>query len=194
MDLGRARLSQHDWILKMTVKRTPLHTRNISMNGYKRDDGLWEVEGILHDTKAYEFSLVDRGVIEQGEFLHRMTLTLVFDDEFIIRQVYASMHDTPYQDCSGAEPQYEKLMGLQIKKGWMNEAKTLLGRTSSCTHLTEMLPALATAAIQTVRGFKLNFDPNYAMGSEERNAVRNTCHGFREGGRAQRLLWPNSDE
>ncbi|WP_067223168.1 DUF2889 domain-containing protein [Marinomonas gallaica] len=178
----------------MIVKRTPLHTRNISINGFKREDDLWEVEGVLQDTKGYPFSLDDRGVIEVGEYLHQMILTLVFDDTFTICDVRAQMHDTPYLDCSGAAPQYERLIGLQIKKGWMTEAKEVLGRTTSCTHLTEMLPALATAALQTVRGYKLNFEPNYASGSEERSAVRNTCHGFRDGGRAQRRLWPDTAE
>lgn len=178
----------------MTVKRTPLHTRNINIQGYKREDGLWEVEGALEDTKGYPFSLEDRGLIEIGDFLHRMTLTLVFDDSFTIRDVHAQMHNTPYLDCSGAAPQYRELIGLRIQKGWINDAKTALGRTTSCTHLTEMLPPLATAALQTVRGYKLNYDPDYATGSEERKTVRNTCYGFRDGGRAQQRLWPNATD
>lgn len=178
----------------MTVKRTPLHTRNINIQGYQRDDGLWEVEGVLEDTKGYPFTLEDRGRIQIGDFLHRMTLTLVFDDAFTIQDVRAEMHNTPYSDCSGAEPKYKELIGLQIKKGWINDAKEVLGRTTSCTHLTEMLPPLATAALQTVRGYKLNFEPDYATGSEERKTVRNTCFGFRDGGRAQQRLWPEVTE
>lgn len=174
----------------MTVKRTPLHTRNITINGFQRDDGLWEVEGVLRDTKGYPFSLQDRGLIDIGDYLHQMVLTLVYDDSFTIRDVRAQMLDTPYLDCPGAESQYKALIGLQIKKGWMTEAKEALGRTTSCTHLTEMLPVLATAALQTVRGYKLNFEPDYASGSEERGTVRNTCYGFRDGGRAQLHLWP----
>lgn len=174
----------------MSVTRTPLHTRNIDINGYRRDDDLWEVEGVLRDTKSYPISLPDRGTIEIGEYLHQMVLTLVFDEHFVIHDVRATMADTPYADCSGAEPQYKALIGLRIQKGWMTEAKKALGRTGSCTHLTEMLPPLATAALQTIRGYKLNFETNYAKGSEERKTVRNTCHGFRDGGRAQKLLWP----
>lgn len=176
----------------MSVARKPLHNRNISIQGYSREDGLWEVEGVLKDTKGYPFELIDRGLIEVGDYLHQMTLTLVFDDSYTIREVRAQMHNTPYQDCHGAEPEYQRIVGIQIKKGWMEQVKTTLGRSASCTHLTEMLPALATAAMQTIRGYRLQFDPSYATGSEERQTVRNTCFGFREGGRAQKLLWPES--
>jgi hypothetical protein len=36
--------------------RTPLHTREISFNGYARDDGLWDIEGHLKDTKSHLFT------------------------------------------------------------------------------------------------------------------------------------------
>lgn len=178
----------------MSVTRTPLHTRNIHINGYRRNDDLWEVEGVLQDTKGYPMSLEDRGLVSVGEYLHKMTLALVFDEQFVIHEVRAMMTNTPYQDCPGAAQQYQALVGLRIQKGWIAEARQALGRTGSCTHLTEMLPALATAALQTIRGYKLNFEPGYAKGPEERNTVRNTCYGFRDGGRAQKQLWPDGEK
>lgn len=175
-------------------KRTPLHRRNIDVQGYLRDDGLWEVEGVLQDTKGYDISLKDRPSIPQGDFLHHLTLSWVFDSEFRIVDVRCSMMDTPYKDCPGAEPQYKALIGIQIKKGWLDEARKAIGRTTGCTHLTEMLPVLATAALQTVRGYRLHNDPGYIAGSEERKGMLSSCHGFRVGGRAQKYLWPKLDE
>lgn len=83
-------------------KRRPLHRRNIDVQGYLRDDGLWEVEGVLQDTKGYDISSKDRGTIPTGDFLHH--LSLVFDSDFRIVDVRCSMMDTPYKDCPGAEP------------------------------------------------------------------------------------------
>ena len=39
------------------VPRQPLHRRTISIRGYKREDGLFDVEGHLHDTKDFDFNV-----------------------------------------------------------------------------------------------------------------------------------------
>lgn len=174
------------------LQRTPLHRRNIDVQGYLRNDGLWEVEAILVDTKAYDIDLIDKGHIPIGGPLHHMTLTLTVDDSLTIVDARAGMHATPYQDCPSASKQYEVLIGLQIKSGWMDEAKKAIGRATGCTHLTELLPVLATAAIQTIRGYHLTFSEGYSSGDKERKAMMGTCFGFRDGGRAHHLLWPES--
>ncbi len=178
----------------MTVTRTPLHTRNIELQGFLRSDGLWEVVGTLKDHKGYTFNLPDRGEVGLDQYLHHMTLTLTFDDQLNIVDVVAHMIDTPYQDCPGAEVRYQDLIGLQIKKGWIDDARQAIGRVTGCTHLTEMLPAMATAAIQTVRGYRLHNVPNYSSSGQERRQVADTCYGFRQGGRAQKRLWPDKTE
>ncbi|KEA64193.1 hypothetical protein ADIMK_1439 [Marinobacterium lacunae] len=172
------------------VKRTPLHKRSIDVQGYRREDGLWEVEGILRDTKSYEMKLPDRGAIAPGGYLHNMVLTLTVDDQLTIVDARAGMDDTPYQDCPMAAAQYAALIGLRIRSGWMDDAKKAIGRSTGCTHLTELLPVLATAAIQTIRGYHLQHTPGFNRSDTEKSMVMNTCFGFREGGRAQKLLWP----
>ena len=34
--------------------RQSIHTRTITINGYHRDDGLWDIEGRLIDIKGYD--------------------------------------------------------------------------------------------------------------------------------------------
>ncbi|WP_221796199.1 DUF2889 domain-containing protein [Oceanobacter mangrovi] len=172
-----------------TVTRTPLHRRQIDVQGYLRSDGLWEVEAVMQDTKNYDFNLRDRGLLPIGEYLHDMTLTLVVDDRLVIQDVRASMRATPYRDCSGAEPRYEQLIGMKIRGGWMNEVKEKLGKQHSCTHLTELLPVLATGAFQTIQGYRLQNDREYASSGRNRRHMQNTCYGYREGGRAWNSLW-----
>jgi hypothetical protein len=41
--------------MKPLVARTPLHTRAITFRGYAREDGLWDLEGELHDSKHYDY-------------------------------------------------------------------------------------------------------------------------------------------
>jgi hypothetical protein len=35
--------------------RTPLHTRTLTFRGFARPDGLWDMEGELHDSKHYDY-------------------------------------------------------------------------------------------------------------------------------------------
>ena len=179
---------------KRGVKRQFMHRRNIDARGYLREDGLWDIEGVIQDTKGYELKLPDRGDVPEGGFLHHLTLTLTVDEQLNIVDAYAEMFYTPYLDCPGAAVSYEALVGLQIGKGWINEARRAIGRVSGCAHLTELLPVLASAAMQSIRGYHLNFTPGFIGGDEERKNMLNTCHGFRTGGRAQIRLWPDSDD
>ena len=58
----------------MTVKRRHLHNRSINVQGFVREDGLWEVEGRLYDTKTYDFDLPDKGRLHAAEPLHHRRL------------------------------------------------------------------------------------------------------------------------
>jgi hypothetical protein len=178
----------------ISVKRTPLHSRKIHVQGYLREDDLWDVEAVLADTKGYDIELFDRGRIPAGEgFLHYMTLMLTVDSTLMIRDAQAIMAETPYKDCSAAGLQYKKLIGIRIQSGWMNEARRALGRSTSCTHLTELLPVLATAAIQTINGYQLFYSKQERSASEKNRKI-NSCHGFRKGSRAQQYFWPSESD
>ena len=176
-----------------SVTREPLHRRNIDVQGYRRSDGLWEVEAVMQDTKHYDLNLTDRGLLPVGEHLHDMTMALVVDDRLVIREVRADMRSTPYKDCSGAEVNYGALVGVKIRGGWMNDVKEKLGRPASCTHLTELLPVLATAAFQTIQGYRLEYDREYAGSPKNRKHMQDTCFGYRQGGRADNLLWKSAE-
>lgn len=170
-----------------SVTREPLHRRQVDVQGYLRSDGLWEVEGRLLDTKSYSMRLTDRGLVPVGEALHRMSLTLVVDDSLQITEVRSVIQDSPYADCPGASEAYQALVGLRIKSGWMDRVKRQMGRSAQCTHLTEMLPVLATAAIQTIRGYAIHQNPDFNR--DKQTQIENSCYGYREGGRAARKLW-----
>lgn len=175
-----------------TVKRTHLHKRQIEVQGFLREDGLWEVEGLLFDTKSYPLE-VDSGKIPVGQPLHDMTFTLTVDDSLKIVDARATLSATPYKDCPNAGETYAELIGIRIKSGWMDEVKQKLKRNKACTHLTELLPTLATAVIQTIRGYHLNFTPEYKVSDKDKSKFLDTCYGLRTGGRADRLRWGNKN-
>ncbi|TCK04313.1 DUF2889 domain-containing protein [Marinobacterium mangrovicola] len=176
------------------TKRTLVHNRNIDVRGYIREDGLWEVEAVLGDTKSHIISLPDRGDIPVGEHLHYMSLALALDESLTIKEVRARMEDTPHADCPGAERSYQALVGVRIGSGWLDEAKAAIGRVAGCTHLTELLPVLATAAIQTIHGYKLQHIEGFGRTEKDKQRMLNSCFGFRQEGRAVAHIWPDSKQ
>ena len=144
--------------LDPTVPREPLHTRRVEIQGYKREDGLYDIEGHLVDTKPYDFKLA-AGVRPAGEAVHGMWLRITVDKQLTIVDAAASMDAMPYiGDCNKIEPAYRKLIGLAIRPGYHQRLKELLGGVRGCTHITEMAGMLATAAFQSMAGQRLQ-DP-----------------------------------
>jgi len=164
----------------MSITRTKLHKRTIELDGYLRDDGLWEVEAELTDIKGYDVNLMRPGFVPAGEKFHNMTITIVYNDHYEILDVRTSMPATPFIDCPEAQVNYKALIGLQFKSGWMQEVKARLPRTSSCTHISEMLPAIATAAFQTRQGYIFKQQKEKYGKVLKNDAQLNTCYGYRD--------------
>jgi hypothetical protein len=129
--------------------REHLHTRRILCEGFRREDGLWDIEAHLVDTKSYVFENRHRGQIQPGEPLHEMGLRLTVDDGLVVREVEAATDASPFSVCPDITPAFKALVGLRIGPGWRARVKELLGGPKGCTHLVELLTPLATVAIQT---------------------------------------------
>ena len=134
------------------VPRQDLHHRDITVRGYKRDDGLFDIEGHLHDTKAVDFNVAS-GRRKAGESLHSMWLRITIDRTLTIVDAEASTDAMPYVGyCDQIAPDYKKLIGLAIRPGFSSRVKELLGGTSGCTHITDLIGIVATTAFQTIAG------------------------------------------
>ena len=134
------------------VERELAHTRRVRYEGYKRADGLWDIEGHLTDIKNHDYRL-KTGVRRAGQPVHSMWLRLTIDRGFNIVDALASSEAVPYPGgCEGAAPAYRALVGLNLLKDFRRKARELLGGVRGCTHLTEMLGGMPTAAIQSFAG------------------------------------------
>ena len=132
------------------AEREPLHRRSIEINGYCRSDGWYDIEAHLTDCKSYAQVNYDRGAMAAGEPVHDMWLRLTLDEDMHIRAVEAVSDSTPYAMCPSAAPNFQKLVGLRIKAGFLREANHLVGGVVGCTHLRELLQQMATTAFQTI--------------------------------------------
>jgi len=130
--------------------RDRLHQRRITLEGYKRNDGLWDIEGHLTDVKDYDFGHVTK-LHPAGEPVHDMWMRITVDASMVITDAEAFMAARPYQgECERITPEYKNLIGLRIAPGFTNSVRKVLGGTRGCAHLTEMVSALATVAFQTM--------------------------------------------
>ena len=134
------------------VERELTHTRRVRYEGYKRADGLWDIEAHLTDSKNHDYRL-KTGVRRAGQAIHDMWLRITIDRAFVIRDATASSDTVPYPGgCETIAPAYNGLVGLSLIKDFRRKTRELLGGVRGCTHLTEMLGGLPTAAIQTFAG------------------------------------------
>jgi len=129
--------------------REHFHTRSIELKGYRRDDGLWDIEARMRDVKTYSFPNRERGTIEAGAPIHDMWLRLTIDDGMTIRAAEAATDASPFGICGDVVPSLAKLEGLTIGPGWQRAAKQRVGGVHGCTHLFELLGPIATVAYQT---------------------------------------------
>jgi hypothetical protein len=170
--------------LPAPAAREPIHTRTIECRGFKRADGLWDVEGELVDVKSYGFDNNFRGRIEPGVPLHGMRLRLTLDDDLVVREAHAASYATPYRQCPDIAPDFSALAGLKIGPGWRKDVLARLGGTKGCTHLVELaLGALATTAIQTIGPLRKR-EPGRRPGHLD------TCHALATGGEVVRERYP----
>ncbi|MGQ0545610.1 MAG: DUF2889 domain-containing protein [Betaproteobacteria bacterium] len=134
------------------VERGLTHTRRVRYEGYKRADGRWDIEAHLSDVKNHDYRL-KTGVRRAGQPIHDMWLRLTIDRHFNIVDAIASSDAVPYPGgCEQAPPLYDRLIGLCLLKDFRKSVLERLGGVRGCTHLTEMLTGMPTAAIQTFAG------------------------------------------
>ena len=174
--------------------REHCHTREISCRGYRREDGLWDIEGHLVDTKPYEFTSEYRGTTPGGSAVHDMWIRLTIDDDMVIQACEASMESQPYDVCSAITPNFAKLAGIKIGKGWMRDANQAVGGIHGCTHLRELLPPIATTAFQTIYGMQIKAAREAGLSRPVPNSGKprhiNACHAYREDGEIVRETFP----
>ncbi len=175
---------------KPTADRDPIHTRRITCSGYRRDDGLWDIEGHLVDTKTYDFPNHDRGQVKAGEPVHEMWLRLTVDDELVIRDAEAVTEHSPYRICPAITPNFERLKGTQIKSGWRKAVHALVGGVHGCTHLREMLGPIATTAFQTIYPIKARRHLKPNSSPADRPLLIGTCHAYAADSDVVKRLWP----
>ena len=130
--------------------RTALHTRNINVQAFERVDGLWDLDVHLVDVKPIDCPL-ESGVRPAGEPVHVMWMRLTIDTAYTIQAVSTVTDRMPYPGfCQSITPAYDQLVGMNLLKNFRLRVAEMFRGTAGCTHLTELLSVVPTAAVQSL--------------------------------------------
>ena len=169
------------------LEREELYFRHIDYIGYRRTDGLWDIEGRFLDRRTVDCPCVDRGgMIQAGEAFHEMLLTLTIDDDMIIRKLDVKIDKYPYRQCPAAETVFKNAEGLQISSGFSKELRRRIPKKLSCTHLFSLLIGAAGAAFQTMAQVRMM---KYCRGV--RPDPLDTCLAWDSSGEMVKREWPD---
>lgn len=165
------------------VSRTPLHHRAINVRGYLREDGLFDIEGHLRDTKDADFRL-QSGLRRAGQPVHEMWLRLTINKTLDIVDAEAATDAMPYEGyCDHIVPEYRALIGLSIRPGFTYRIKELFGGVRGCTHITDLIGIVATTAFQTLAG-------QVRLDGDTQPFQLDRCHALRVDGDAVAVHYP----
>jgi hypothetical protein len=138
--------------------RTRLHTRRVSYEGFRRDDGLFDLEGHLTDIKDHDYALLT-GVRPAGVPVHDMWARVTIGTDFVIRSIEVRTDGMPYDACDRIEAAYGKLAGASLLHGFRKTLYDAMGGVRGCSHITELLAHAPTAAIQMFAGLRREIEP-----------------------------------
>jgi hypothetical protein len=171
-----------------SVTRRLLHRRALDVQVFARDDGLFDVEAGLTDTKTHDVPLA--GVPRKaGDPIHQMRLLLTVDSQLSITAATSETLWMPYPGaCDEHGDAYARLVGLNLMKGFRQAVQERLAGTHGCTHLTELCQVLPTAVIQAMAGSVIDTREGDAAGNPPFQLDR--CHALRRDGATVAQFYP----
>jgi hypothetical protein len=166
------------------VDRSRLHVRAVTYEGYRRGDGLFDIEGHLTDVKDHDYTLLT-GVRRAGEPVHDMWIRLTIGGDYLIRAIEVRTDEMPYPGaCDLITPAYDKLVGASLLHGFRRTLQEAMGGVRGCSHLTELLSHAPTAAIQMFAGLRREIE------GDERPFQLDRCHALETTTETVRRYYP----
>ena len=171
------------------AEREAVHQREIQCRGFRRADGLWDIEGRMTDTKEYGFDSRYRGRVEPGMPVHDMKMRITLDNDLVLREIEVASDAAPFPNCAGIEPAYRTLVGTRLAPGWTRLVKDRLGGVAGCTHLTRLAQELAVVALQTIMPLRSR-DEAVTEGAGKKPPHLDGCHALATDGPIVREIAP----
>lgn len=177
--------------LSAPVERDHKYSRTIHCDGFLRRDGLWDIEGHMHDVRKFPSVMPLGRVVPANVAVHRLAMRMTIDEKFVIRAIEVAMDATPYEICPNVGPNHQRLVGLSLHSGFAKKARDALAGADGCTHFREMLGPIATCAFQTVFNYRRATEPPRDE-SRLQGQFLNTCYAFAPTSPVIKARWPGA--
>lgn len=172
--------------LSPPAERERLHVRRVSYEGYRRADGLYDIEASLNDSKDHDYPL-SSGTRSRQVPVHLMRVRVTINRRFDVVDIEAATDEMPYPGhCDRITPDYKRLVGSNLLKGFRKSIAEKMGGVNGCTHISELLGYLPTAAVQTFAGERRETETP----SGQKPFQLDACHALATDGDAVRLYYP----
>lgn len=174
--------------------RQIMHRRTFTYEVYEREDSLWDIDAQMQDHKTHDITVANQPRTV-GDALHHMVLRLTLDNTLTIVAVESKTIAAPYNElCQAINPAYEKMVGLNVLKGFRAGLKERFADTAGCTHITELANTVPTVAIQGI-GVELAVRARKSVeASGEEFGVKpfqlDKCHALATDAQAVALYYP----
>ena len=161
-----------------------IHKRGIDVTTYEFDAQRIIVEGCLRDDRFQDSHMITGEEFPRG-VIHSMSIKLLVNCfTLMIENVAVDLPSVPRESCRDTADCLTPIEGLTITRGFTAKVKKIAGGSKGCTHLLELLQAMAPAAFQGVAAFQAQtlsgFDPDRAEAALK--LLANTCHAWRDDG------------
>ena len=165
-------------------KGKKLHTRRIEVSTYYYDGQRIIVEGSLKDDRFQDSHTITGETFPSGTIHHMAIRLLVNCSNLVIEDMDVELLTVPRDVCRETINCLAPIKGLAITKGFTLKVKNIAGGNKGCTHLVELLQAMAPAALQ---GFASHQSHKPAeVNSDQAKMIfkflLNTCRAWREDG------------
>jgi hypothetical protein len=155
-------------------ERELIQSRDIILRGYKRKDGLWDIEAHMKDVKTHDFPDEDRGgFIRAGETFHGIAIRITIDDDMVIKDACSSIDFAPFKICNQAEDYIKRIIGTKIKAGFKKHIFEIMPWVEGCTHVRDLLTVAAGVAYQTLWPVR-----NSLKKPNQKPNLLNSCHAW----------------
>jgi hypothetical protein len=167
------------------LKKELIHSRKISVNCYETDTERLIVEGFLTDERFFPYFIRrlseprDAGPIHHVALMMEMTLP-----EMKIVSIMAQMPVVPDPGCRDIVESVNQLEGHFIRPGFTTEVRTLFGKTSGCLHLTNLILAMSSAAVQGLWSYlsRVREGVVHSLTETDEAMLLDSCHMWRKEG------------
>ena len=140
------------------------------------------------DTKPFPLDMRAKS-LGAGEPIHHMRIRLTLDGDRWIRDVQVDVNDSPFSVCPEIASTYRQLIGLRVEAGFTIAVKRMFRGARGCTHLTELIPVIATTAMQTIWTRKKPPIDGDAPSESRQVSPLDGCHALQRDGEVVRRYY-----